>query len=120
MAASSSQLCSLILVIGCHAEACHVDGEASWTQGKDLNLDIKRVVANRHWCNKLWNAIRFALLNLGSDFRPSSGFPADPARLPLACSWILSKLAATVSGTIDGFTAYEFGDTIQVRLTLYS
>lgn len=34
-------------------------------QGRDINLDIKRVVAYRHWCNKLWNAIRFAMLNLG-------------------------------------------------------
>ena len=40
-------------------------------QGRDINLDIKRVVAYRHWCNKLWNAIKFAMLTLGSDFKPS-------------------------------------------------
>ena len=36
-------------------------------QGRDINLDIKRVVSYRHWCNKLWNAIRFAMINLGSE-----------------------------------------------------
>ena len=40
-------------------------------QGRDINLDIKRVVAYRHWCNKLWNAIKFAMLTLGTDFKPS-------------------------------------------------
>ena len=40
-------------------------------QGRDINLDIKRVVSYRHWCNKLWNAIRFAMLNLGDAVRGS-------------------------------------------------
>lgn len=38
-------------------------------QGRDINLDIKRVVAYRYWCNKLWNAIRFAMINLGEGGR---------------------------------------------------
>ena len=84
-------------------------------QGRDLNLDIKRVVANRHWCNKLWNAIRFALLNLGEDFQPSTKFPADLHRLPKACQWVLSKLSTAISGTVDSFTNYSFGAAVQVQ-----
>ncbi len=45
-------------------------------QGGDINLDIRKVVAYRHWCNKLWNAIKFALRNLGDSFTPSPSHAA--------------------------------------------
>ena len=38
-------------------------------QANNINLDIKRVVGYRHWCNKLWNAVRFAAGNLPADYR---------------------------------------------------
>ncbi|XP_012218114.1 valine--tRNA ligase [Linepithema humile] len=39
------------------------------TQGRDINLDILRVQGYRFFCNKIWNAIKFALTYLQSEFR---------------------------------------------------
>lgn len=42
------------------------------TQSRDINLDILRVQGYRFFCNKLWNAARFALLYFDSDTKYSS------------------------------------------------
>lgn len=39
--------------------------------GRDVNLDTNRVEGYRHFCNKLWNATKFALLKLQGDFVPA-------------------------------------------------
>ncbi|PRW56769.1 valine--tRNA ligase isoform A [Chlorella sorokiniana] len=90
----------------CGTDALRFALVAYTSQGRDINLDIKRVVSYRHWCNKLWNAIRFAMLNLGEGFQPSEQL--DAASLPFACKWILSKLNAAVATTVKGMEAYEF------------
>jgi valyl-tRNA synthetase len=58
------------------------------------------VVAYRHWCNKLWNAIRFAMLNLPEGFTPLPQLGAEQvASFPPASRWLLSRLNNAI-GTI--------------------
>ncbi|MGH0137953.1 UNVERIFIED_CONTAM: hypothetical protein FKN15_030380 [Acipenser sinensis] len=40
------------------------------SQGRDINLDVNRILGYRHFCNKLWNATKFAIRVLGEDFKP--------------------------------------------------
>ena len=81
-------------------------------QGRDINLDINRVVAYRHWCNKLWNAIRFAVLNLGPEFVPTGQLE----RPTFGCQWVLSCLTGAVQATDAALEAYEFSAATTVSL----
>ena len=82
-------------------------------QGRDVNLDIKRVVAYRHWCNKLWNAIKFAMINLGDSFQPPAS-TLTSQQLPFGCQWILSRLTAAIDSTVKALHAYDFSTATQV------
>ena len=82
------------------------------SQSGDINLDVKRVVAYRHWCNKLWNAIRFALINLPSDFIPSSDLTLSD--MPAPARWILSRLSNATKAIVDAMESYEFGNATKI------
>lgn len=77
------------------------------TQGRDINLDIKRVEGYRHFCNKLWNAVKFTLMTLGSDFvpNPTNSLTGHESKIDL---WILSCLHLATDACNKGFENYEF------------
>lgn len=81
------------------------------SQGRDINLDIKRVVAYRYWCNKLWNAIRFAMINLGHDYHPPDKI--DVNQLNFSSRWILSRLSNATKIMVASLDKYEFSTAAQ-------
>ncbi|KAH8507923.1 hypothetical protein H0E87_010174 [Populus deltoides] len=57
-------------------------------QSDKINLDIQRVVGYRQWCNKLWNAVRFAMSKFDTDYTAPINFNLET--MPFICKWILS------------------------------
>jgi valyl-tRNA synthetase len=72
--------------------------------GGDVAISEEWVAGARNFCNKLWNAARFALLN-GAD--AATGVPS-PAALTVADRWILSRLAAVTAEVDELFEQFEF------------
>ncbi len=73
--------------------------------GGDIAVGEEWVTGARNFCNKLWNATRFALLN-GATV-PDALPPA--ASLATADRWILSRLAAVTAEVDDLYEQFEFG-----------
>ena len=53
--------------------------------GRDINLEINRVEGYRKFCNKLWNATKFALLKLDDEFVPNPSPKVCLSRLTARC-----------------------------------
>ncbi len=94
-------------------------------QGRDIKLDIKRIEGYRAFLNKLWNATRFALMNLEDFEAPeyatyesaSPGqLPMDRSAMSVADQWIVSRLDETVQRVAKGMEAFHFNDVAE---TLY-
>ncbi|MBI4237000.1 MAG: valine--tRNA ligase [Deltaproteobacteria bacterium] len=83
-------------------------------QGRDIKLSEERIEGYKHFCNKLWNAARFLLLQLGAfegDVAAQCGPDADPVEtcdLALADRWILHQYQQTVRAVTKALEAYEF------------
>jgi valyl-tRNA synthetase len=99
----------------CGSDALRFGLLAYTVQGRDVNLDMKRVVGYRLFCNKLWNATRFAL-QFVSDFQPTPTILEDlmsSGKMAVRDKFIISRLMAC-SGTVnDCFATYKFGDAQQ-------
>ena len=97
----------------CGSDAMRL-GLLSYTiQGRNINLDVKRLVGYRQFMNKLWNVVKFSL----SSF--PEGFVPDPRYLEARPSefinrWILHKLSTTIETVNAKLEKYEFGNTVQV------
>lgn len=104
----------------CGADALRFGLLAYTVQGRDVNLDINRVIGYRNFCNKLWNATRFAMSTVGAEFTPTPGMEVEVMASRFTCDrdrWILHRLQTTVAEVDALFRTYEFGNVVNA---LYS
>ena len=71
--------------------------------GNDMRFYVEKCEAMRNFCNKLWNASRFVMMNLTIDKNEL------PEKLEIEDKWILSKLNDTVRGVCENMDSYELG-----------
>ncbi|XP_029441072.1 valine--tRNA ligase, mitochondrial isoform X2 [Rhinatrema bivittatum] len=74
-------------------------------QGDDVNLDVARVLSARHFCNKVWNALRFTLAALEDGFSPRPLEKLSP-EAPME-RWVCSRLHRAVDDCRRNFEGYE-------------
>jgi valyl-tRNA synthetase len=88
--------------------------------GQDIRLPYNRqtdesesIEASRNFTNKLWNAARFVMMNLGDQTPVQLGEP-DRAQLELVDRWFLSRYHQTIQQTRKYIDTYGFGEAAKV------
>ncbi len=82
--------------------------------GRDINFDLGRIEGYRNFCNKLWNAARYVLLNTeGKD----CGAGGEEATLNSADKWIISQLQKTSREVTTAIEGYRFDLAAQAIYT---
>ena len=77
------------------------------TPGQDIRFSYKKMDAAWNFINKIWNASRYVIMNLGEMDAPQ--LPSAD-KWDLADQWILSRLNATIKQVSAQFEKFEFGE----------
>ncbi len=89
------------------------------TTGRDVKFDLGRIEGYRNFCNKLWNATRYVMMNVeGQDLaigeaRTGHSEPVAEIERSVADRWILSRLQKTKQAVNDAIQSYRFDHAAQ-------
>ena len=82
--------------------------------GRSINFDFKRAEGYRNFCNKLWNASRFVLMNIeNQDCGQNESLPLSYSFVD---QWLLTRLQQTITAVTEALDTYRFDMLAQ---TLY-
>ncbi len=93
--------------------------------GRDIKFDMGRIEGYRNFCNKLWNAARYVLMNTedqdcgvgaqspGRSDRPQENAPTGEIELSVADRWIISRLQRTEARVAEALEGYRFDHAAQ-------
>jgi valyl-tRNA synthetase len=79
------------------------------TPGNDMSLSEERIVANRNFANKIWNATRFVVSNLGAAFDAGYG-TWNLSAMALPDRWIISRLNRLIESVTQLMDNHQYGE----------
>jgi valyl-tRNA synthetase len=89
------------------ADAVRFTFASLFTFSLTLNFDLSRCEGYRNFCNKLWNAMRFVLMNTeGKQAEPYAKAPLET--LTFVDRWLLGRLQQAKTDITDGFDTFRF------------
>jgi valyl-tRNA synthetase len=91
------------------ADALRFSLIAGNSPGNDMRFYWEKVEAAGNFCNKIYNASRFVLMNLDDDITGE----IDPGSLDMADKWLLTRLNAVIGEVTAAMDEYELGIAVQ-------
>ena len=91
----------------CGADSLRLGLMSYLIQGRNINLDLNRVVGYRFFGNKLWNAFKFLKIYTEKNYKQET---IKKEKLTFYDKWILSKLSKLIVAFQKDFENYNFGD----------